>query len=84
MRFKKIQNKTNQEIEKLEGMKNQEISIHYVNTRELLNWSKLKDIEEIFFYSIKCDIVNGSKDSEPKSVTECKNRHNWIKRKDII
>jgi len=41
-------------------------------------------MDEIFFYSVACDIVNGSDDPEPRSVTECQNRHDWIKWKDAI
>ena len=40
-------------------------------------------MDEIFFYSVACDIVNESEDPEPRSVTECQNRHDW-KWKDVI
>ena len=43
-----------------------------------------KNMDEIFFYSIACDIVNESEDPEPRSVTECQNRHDWTKWKDAI
>ena len=39
---------------------------------------------EIFFLFQACDIVNGSEDLEPRSVTKYQNRHDWIKWKDII
>ena len=43
-----------------------------------------KNIDEIFFYFVTCDIVNRSEDHEPRSVTECWNRHDCIKWKDTI
>ena len=72
------------EIEKLEGIENHEISIDYVNTEGLWNRNEIKNINEIFFYSIACNIVNRSEDPEPRSVTKCQNRYNWIKWKDVI
>ena len=41
-------------------------------------------MNEIFFYSVACDIVNESEDPEPRSVTKCQNRHDWTKWKDTI
>jgi len=73
------QNKTNQEMKNPEDIENHEISIDYVNTGGLWNRNKMKNMDEIFFYSVACDIVNGSEDPEPRSVTECQNRHDWIK-----
>jgi len=31
----------------------------------------MDNIDEIFFYSVACDIVNGSEDLKPRSVAEC-------------
>ena len=53
--------------------------IDFVNTGKLSNRSEMKNIKEIFSYSVACDIVNRSEDSEPRSVTKCQNRHDWIK-----
>ena len=44
----------------------------------------MKNMDEIFFYSIACDIVNESEDPDPRSIVECKNRHDWIKQKDDV
>ena len=69
------QNKTNQVIETPEGIENYKISIDYVNTGGLWNRNEMKNMDEIFFYSVACDIVNRSEDPKPRSVTECQNRH---------
>ena len=68
------QNKTNQEMKNPEDIENHEISIDYVNTGGLWNRNKMENIDEIFSYSVACDIVNGSEDPKPRSVTECQNR----------
>jgi len=44
----------------------------------------MKNIDEIFSYSIAYAIVNRSEDPEARSVTECQNRHDWTKWKDTI
>ena len=41
-------------------------------------------MDDIFSYSVACDIVNGSEDSKPRFVTEYQNRHDWIKWKDAL
>jgi len=79
-----IQNKTNQEMKNPECIENYEISVDYVNTGGLWNRNKMKNMNEIFFYSVVCDIINSSEDPEPISVTRCQNRHDWIKWKDAI
>ena len=67
-----------------EGIENHKISIDYVNTEGLWNRNEMKNINEIFSYSVACNIVNGSEDSESRSVTECQNRHDWTKQKNAI
>ena len=62
-----------------EDIENHEISIDYVNTGGLWNQNEMKNMDEIFFYSVACDIVNESQDFEPRSITKCQNRHDWIK-----
>ena len=47
----------------------------YVNTGGLWNRNEMKNMDEIFSYSVACDIVNGSENPEPRSVTEYQNRH---------
>ena len=44
----------------------------------------MKSIDEIFSYTIACEIINNKDDPEPKSVMECQNRHDWIKWKDAM
>ena len=72
-------NKTTQEMESPECIENHEISIDYVNTGGLWNRNKMKNIDEIFSYSVACNIVNESEVPEPKSITKCQNRHDWTK-----
>ena len=43
-----------------EHIENHEISIDYVNTGGLWNRNEMENMDEIFFYSVACDIVNGS------------------------
>ena len=47
---------------------NQENSINYTNTRKLLNKNEMKSIDEIFSYTVACEIINDKDDPEPKSV----------------
>ena len=54
-------------------------SLFNVNTGGLWNRNEMKNMNEIFFYSVVCDIINSSEDPEPISVTRCQNRHDWIK-----
>ena len=44
----------------------------------------MKNIVDIFSYSVTCDIVYGSDDPESRSVAEYQNRHDWIKWKDAL
>ena len=41
-------------------------------------------MDEIFLYSIACDIFNISENPELRSVCECQNRHDWTKWRDAI
>ena len=40
---------------------------------------QMKDIDEIFSYTVASEIINDKDDPEPKSVMKCQNRHDWIK-----
>lgn len=62
---------------------NLEISINYVNSGNLWN-RKNQDIDEIFVFSIACEIMNENDDPEPRSVVECQGRLDWPKWKDAI
>ena len=52
----------------------------------IMSWNRneIKNMHEIFSYSVACEIINGNEDHEPKSVTKCQNRHNWTKWKDVV
>ena len=63
---------------------NQEIAINYSNTRKLWNRNEMKNIDEIFSYTVACEIINEKDDFELKSVIEYQNRHDWIKWKDVM
>ena len=78
-----IENKGSLQMEGINDI-NQEISINYTNTRKLLNSNEMKSIDEIFSYTVACEIINDKDDPEPKSVMECQNRHDWIKWKDAM
>ena len=57
---------------------NDEISINYVFTRE--KWDRNKTIvNEIFAYNVALNIMHESKDLEPRSVEECRQRNDWPK-----
>ena len=59
-------------MENPEDIENHEISIDYVNTGGLWNHNEMENMDEIFSYSVACDIVNGSEDPESRSVTDVK------------
>jgi hypothetical protein len=60
-----------------------EISINYANTGNL--WSrKDMNIDEIFSFTVACEIINENDDLEPKTVNECQNRHDWKNWKDAM
>ena len=61
---------------------NQEISINYSNKRKLWNRNEMKNIDEIFSYTVAYKIINEKDDPKHKSFMECQNRHDWIKWKD--
>ncbi|GAA0144809.1 hypothetical protein LIER_05156 [Lithospermum erythrorhizon] len=68
---------------KIENENDFEISINYVCTGKLWNW-KSKDIDDIFAFSIACEIMNEIDDPDPRSVIECQHRPDWSKWKDAI
>jgi len=62
---------------------NREISINYANTG--IQWNRNDEINDAFSYSLACDVMDENDgDPEPRSVTECKNRHDWGKWKNAI
>ena len=61
---------------------NKEISINYAYSNEL--WDRKKTIiDDIFSFVVATEIVK-SDDIEPRSVNECRQRHDWLKWKDAI
>ena len=82
--LEKVQDDDNEIIDnETENKKDLEISINYVNTGNL--WSR-KDIniDEIFSFSIACEITNENDDPERRTVNECQSRHDWKNWKDAI
>ncbi|KAD5960320.1 hypothetical protein E3N88_11792 [Mikania micrantha] len=84
---KNVINETiNTELPHEEGVDdtNKEISINYSHTHILWNRDKMENIDDIFSYSIACDIMNGDDTPEPKSISDCQTRHDWDKWKDAM
>ena len=69
---------TLEDVQIPENCENDEISINYVFTGE--KWDRNKTIvNEIFAYNVALDIMHESKDLEPRSVEECRQRDDWPK-----
>lgn len=82
--LEKAQDDDNEIIDNETENKNDlQISINYVNKRNL--WSR-KDIniDEIFSFSIVCEIRNENDDPEPRTVNKCQNRNDRKNWKDAI
>ena len=62
---------------------NNEISMNYFSTKN--NWNRNDVIiNEIFAYSIAIEMVSDENDSEPRTVEECRCRHDWPKWKEAM
>ncbi|CAM8943865.1 unnamed protein product [Rhodiola kirilowii] len=63
----------------IQNEKDREISINYANIGIL--WNRKENIDDAFSYNLACDIMNENNgDPEPRSIIECKNRHDeWKK-----
>ncbi|CAM8877350.1 unnamed protein product [Rhodiola kirilowii] len=67
----------------IQSEKDREISINYANTGIL--WNRKENIDDAFSYNLACDIMNENNgDPEPRSITECKNIHDWVEWKKAI
>ncbi|CAM8902104.1 unnamed protein product [Rhodiola kirilowii] len=67
----------------IQNEKDREILINYANTGIL--WNRKENIDDAFSYNLACDIMNENNgDPEPQSITECKNRHDWVEWKKAI
>ena len=63
--------------EKKQIPENNEISIHYVNTREILDRNKTV-VDNIFSFKVALDITRSNDDKiEPQIVEECRLRKDW-------
>ena len=63
--------------EKKQIPENNEISIHYVNTREILDRNKTI-VDNIFSFKVALDITRSNDDKiEPQIVEECRLRKDW-------
>ncbi|RTK79942.1 hypothetical protein DRJ71_16805, partial [Enterococcus faecalis] len=69
---------TPEDVQVPENCENDEISINYVFTGE--KWDQNKTIiNEIFAYNVALNIMNESKDLEPRTVEECRQMNDWPK-----
>ncbi|CAM8910135.1 unnamed protein product [Rhodiola kirilowii] len=67
----------------LQDQENQEISINYASTGII--WNRNEDIDDIFSYNVATDIMNENNgDPEPRSITDCKSRPDWIEWKNAV
>ncbi|CAM8902209.1 unnamed protein product [Rhodiola kirilowii] len=67
----------------LQDQENQEISINYASTGII--WNRNEDIDDIFSYNMATDIMNENNgDPEPRSITDCKSRPDWIEWKKAV
>jgi hypothetical protein len=65
-------------------LKNDEISIHYVNTEEIWNRNKIV-VDNIFSFKVALDITRSNDhEIEPQTVEQCRRRNNWPKWKEAI
>lgn len=68
--------------EEIHNEGNLEISINYANTG--ISWNRNEEMNDAFFYNLACDVMDENEDPEPRSITECKNRHDWAEWKNAI
>jgi hypothetical protein len=62
---------------------NNEISINYVSTREILDRNKIV-VNNIFSFKVAIDITISNDDIEPKTIEECRLRNDWSMWKEAI
>ena len=62
--------------EKIQVPENNEISINYVHTREILDWNKIV-IHKVFAFKVTFDITRSDDEIEPQTVKECRHRNDW-------
>ena len=74
----KIQNHEDAQV-----LANDEISKNYASTGELWDHTKVV-INEVFYSSVAIEILKEDDDHEPRSVDECRSKHDWSKWKKAI
>ncbi|XP_019184046.1 PREDICTED: uncharacterized protein LOC109178951 [Ipomoea nil] len=62
---------------------NIETAINFVDTGETYN-RDLIVVDDTFAYAVACNIPQNNLDPEPKSITECRKRSDWLKWKQAI
>jgi hypothetical protein len=62
---------------------NNEISINYISTGEILDRNKIV-VDNIFSFKVAFDITRSNNDIEPQSVEECRRRNDWPMWKEAI
>ena len=75
---KEIQNHEDAQV-----LSNDEISINYASTGELWDHTKVV-INEVFFFAVAIENLKEYDDHEPRSVDECRSKHDWSKWKEAI
>ena len=72
-----------QNHEDAQVLANEEIFINYASTRELWDHKKVV-INEVFCFAVTTKILKEDDDHEPRSVNECRSKHDWSKWKEAI
>ena len=70
-----------QNHEDAQVLANDQISINYASTGELWDRTKVV-INEVFFFVVAIEILKEDDDHEPRSVDECRSKHDWSKWKE--
>ena len=78
-----INDDTTKEVHVLENNENEKISINYVSAR--IRWNRNNIVvDNIFAYNVAVEIMQQDEDFEPRSVSECRQRNDWLKWKEAI
>ena len=72
-----------QNHEDAQVLANDEISINYASTGELLDRTKVV-INKVFCFAVAIEILKKDDDNKPRSVDECRSKHDWSKWKEAV
>ena len=72
-----------QNHEDAQVLANDEISINYASTGELLDRTKVV-INKVFCFTVAIEILKKDDDNKPRSVDEFRSKHDWSKWKEAI